>query len=781
VSSSFTVTETGAIYQVTSDLPVGDNTLVVSISDRAGNEATDTSNFRIGILRAIPGATPTSGKAPLTVHFSTDGEDPFGTIEIFRWDFDGNGTWDTYDTVANDYTRTYNKSGIYNATLYVKSSTGDTATKSITITVENNPPVATADVTPSNGQVPLTVTMTGTGSDSDGYIVLYEWDYDGNGTYDWSSTTTGNTTYTYTTSGTYQAVFRVTDNNGLKTTAVAAATEVRAGPPGSPTATGSANPTGGNAPLTVNFTGTATDPNGNAIVLYEWDFDGDGTYDWSSTTTGNTSHTYNKAGTHLVRFRVTDSTGLTGIDQILITVNITTSLSIAKDTVGFLSDSGITANASSQYSSSYSPSMAIDGNYNTYWYSASGQGAGSWFEVSFNVPQKIAGFTVQWYSSSYRMSRARIEIYNSNNNIIYSQETDLAGNTSQVSLPNVENASRLRMVAITTSSSYLIIREFVPNSTPMPGSQAEPTGTNINTTLSAATKVTILIKDSKGNVVRTLVNNEDRDKGSYADYWNVKDDSGFIVNDGVHYAVLQYIVDGEVKTLDLTNTTGGTRYSFPTGSGCDQRNTIGSSFTPYEDDLLPITFRLCKASEVTVFIGPLWSGGSETRIRTIINRQALSAGSHTVYWDGLDDQGNIAHPPPGDALILGMWRYTLPNNAIYVTGQRPVISNISSEPNYFDPLSNTCLDNGDSVNVTYTLSEDVDIVELRVISVSTKNTVRVIKEFNVSAGENHIFWNGRNNDGDFVEEGDYQLALSATDGEGNTSLLTYVNLVRLSY
>jgi flagellar hook assembly protein FlgD len=277
------------------------------------------------------------------------------------------------------------------------------------------------------------------------------------------------------------------------------------------------------------------------------------------------------------------------------------------------------------------------------------------------------------------------------------------------------------------------------------------------------------------------VNNEDRDKGSYADYWNVKDDSGFIVNDGVHYAVLQYIVDGEVKTLDLTNTTGGTRYSFPTGSGCDQRNTIGSSFTPYEDDLLPITFRLCKASEVTVFIGPLWSGGSETRIRTIINRQALSAGSHTVYWDGLDDQGNIAHPPPGDALILGMWRYTLPNNAIYVTGQRPVISNISSEPNYFDPLSNTCLDNGDSVNVTYTLSEDVDIVELRVISVSTKNTVRVIKEFNVSAGENHIFWNGRNNDGDFVEEGDYQLALSATDGEGNTSLLTYVNLVRLSY
>jgi PKD repeat protein len=577
-------------------------------------------------------------------------------------------------------------------------------------------------------------------------------------------------------------VFRVTDNNGLKTTAVAAATEVRAGPPGSPTATASANPTSGNAPLTVNFTGTATDPNGNAIVLYEWDFDGDGTYDWSSTTTGKTSHTYNKAGTHLVRFRVTDSTGLTGIDQILITVNITTSLSIAKDTVGFLNTTGMTASASSQHSSSYSPDKAIDGNTGTYWHSTSGQGAGSWFEVSFNTPQRISGFTVNWYSDYYRMSRARIEIYDSNNNIIYSQETDLSGNTSHVALPNVENASRLSLVAITVANPYYpLIREFNVDSTPMPGSQAEPTGTNINTTLSAATKVTILIKDSNGNIVRTLVNNEDRNKGSYADYWNVKDDSGFIVNDGVHYAVLQYIVDGEVKTLDLTNSTGGTRYSFPTGSGCDQRNTIRTNFTPYEDDLLPITFRLCKASEVTVFIGPLWSGGSETRIRTIVNRKALPAGSHTVYWDGLDDQNNIAHPPPGDSLILGMWRYTLPNNAIYVTGQRPVISNISSDPNYFDPLSNTCLEKADSVNVTYTLSEDADVVELRVISLSTKNTVRVIKEFNVNAGENHIFWDGRNSNGDFVEDGDYQLALSATDGEGNQSLLTYVNLVRLSY
>ena len=785
-TSLFTVTDTGAGYQVTTDLPVGDNAITASISDNAGNTGNATSNFRIGILRAIPGASPTSGPSPLTVRFTTDGEDPAGTIQIFRWDFDGNGTWDTYDTVARDYNHTYNNSGVYNATLYVQSSTGKTATASITITVENNPPVATADVVPSNGEVPLTVQMYGLGQDSDGNIVLYEWDFDGDGTYDWSSSTTGSTTYTYDTPGTYQAVFRVTDNNGLSATATAPTTIVRAGPPGSPTATAAANPTSGNAPLNVNLNCTATDPD-NDVVLYEWDFDGDGTYDWSSSSTGNTSHIYNDAGTHVASCRVTDSTALTGIDNILISVNIQVSLSIQKDTVGFLPDggtTGMTANASSQYSSSYSPDKAIDGNTGTYWVSCWYCTSGEWFEVSFDTPQKVSGFSVTWYSSSYIMSRAKIEAFNSSGDVLYDQEADFSGSVSNVSLPNVENVSRIRLTTINyTSSYYIIIKEFDVNSTPMSVGQPEPTGTNIDTSISAATQVSILIKDSDGNVVRTLVNNESRDTGSYSDYWDVKDDYGIVANDGVYYAVLQYIVDGQVKSYDLTNSTGGTRYSFPQGSACNTRDNIGygTSFSPYDDNFLPINFRLCKASEVTLFVGPLWSGGSATRIRTILNRKVLPAGSHTVYWDGLDDQGNIAHPSPGDSLILGMWRYTLSDNSIYVTGQRPVISNVISDPNYFNPLSNTCTANGNSINVTYTVSEDVDTVKLSVVSLSTKNTVRIIQENSVSSGENHIFWDGRNTNGDYVEAGDYQLILTATDAQGNESMLTAVNLIRIAY
>ena len=789
VSASFTVTDTGASYQVLqgSELSVGENTLNVSIKDMVGNESSSASNFTIGILRAIPGASVVAGTAPLTVHFTSDGEDPAGTIQRFRWDFDGNNTYDTYDEMARDYNHTYNTPGTYNARLHVWSSTGETASASITITVQNNPPVATADIQPSNGQVPLTAQLNGSGTDNDGNIVLYEWDFDGNGTYDWSSSTTGNTSYTYTGIGTFNAIFRVTDNSGLTDTAHAATTVVRTGPPGSPTATASASPTSGNAPLNVTLYGNATDPD-NDIVLYEWDFDGDGTYDWSSETTGNTSHTYNTAGTHTASLRVTDSTGLTGIDQILTTVNIQTSLSVQKNTVGFLRGSSsdiASASASSQYNSSYTASRAIDNNTSTRWQTARNYtpyyNRDTWFEVTFNSPQRLSGFSVRWYSSSYRMTKARIEVYDKNNSILHSEETDFASETtSQINLPGIENAFRLRLVGLASASSYyVIINEFYADSVPMSTGEPEPAGSNINTSISARSQVSILLKDEDGNIVRTLVNNEYRGLGSYTDYWDCKDDNGIIVSDGVYYATLQYIVDEEVRSYDVTNTTGGSRYNPP------RDNTGGSTsspktFEPFKDEFLPVNFTLSKASEVTLFVGVLYS--TDTRIKTVINRVPLPAGSHTIYWDGTDDNGDIAEPPPGNMFVLGIWGYDLPDNAMCMTGGKPEITSISAAPHYYSPFSEKCdtQGNGEGIILNYTVSEDVNSVALRVYSLENDGLIRTAVQSNISAGENTFFWDGKNNNGEYPDIGDYQVGLIARDAIGNESMLKY-SLIRIDY
>ena len=85
-----------------------------------------------------------------------------------------------------------------------------------------------------------------------------------------------------------------------------------------PNAVATANPTSGNAPLTVQFTGSgSTDPEGGALT-YAWDLDGDGAYD--DSTAANPSYTYLTQASVTARLRVTDTGGLTGTASVVITV-----------------------------------------------------------------------------------------------------------------------------------------------------------------------------------------------------------------------------------------------------------------------------------------------------------------------------------------------------------------------------------------------------------------------------------------------------------------------------
>jgi len=70
--------------------------------------------------------------------------------------------------------------------------------------------------------------------------------------------------------------------------------------------------------ITFNASGSY-DPDGT-IVLYEWDFDGDGVYDASSTTSTIT-HVWGDDYSGTISLRVTDNDGLTDTDSTTVTVN----------------------------------------------------------------------------------------------------------------------------------------------------------------------------------------------------------------------------------------------------------------------------------------------------------------------------------------------------------------------------------------------------------------------------------------------------------------------------
>jgi len=71
------------------------------------------------------------------------------------------------------------------------------------------------------------------------------------------------------------------------------------------------------SPVTLDASGSY-DPDG-AIVLYEWDWDNDGTYDFS-TTSPTCTHTWSTSFSGSVPMRVTDDDGLSSIDTALVEI-----------------------------------------------------------------------------------------------------------------------------------------------------------------------------------------------------------------------------------------------------------------------------------------------------------------------------------------------------------------------------------------------------------------------------------------------------------------------------
>ncbi|MDI6784891.1 MAG: PKD domain-containing protein, partial [bacterium] len=215
--------------------------------------------------------------------------------------------------------------GTYNAVLAVKDSYGLIGTDIVTITVSavSQAPEVTVNAVPSSGSAPRSVNFTASVS-SHNPIILYLWDFNGDGNYDWSNTSTGNTSYTYGAAGTFNATLMVMDSEGLSGTASKTIT-ITSGV-GVPTVTAFATPTSGSIPLPVSFDGTVSDD--GTILAYLWDFNGDGSFDWSSINTTSANYTYTNFGTYITRLRVIDNTGLTGENTVTIIANPSSALSV---------------------------------------------------------------------------------------------------------------------------------------------------------------------------------------------------------------------------------------------------------------------------------------------------------------------------------------------------------------------------------------------------------------------------------------------------------------------
>jgi PKD repeat protein len=156
-----------------------------------------------------------------------------------------------------------------------------------------------------------------TATDTDGTIVSYAWDFGDGGV-----SALQNPTHVYAAGGIYTVTVVVTDNDGA-TDSDSTSVEVFVAVPGNlPPEINSvaAVPNGGDAPLAVAFTLSATDADGT-IASYAWDF-GDG----AVSAEQNPTHVFWTAGNYSVSVVVTDNDGATATGYVNVVISTTGAL-----------------------------------------------------------------------------------------------------------------------------------------------------------------------------------------------------------------------------------------------------------------------------------------------------------------------------------------------------------------------------------------------------------------------------------------------------------------------
>ena len=75
------------------------------------------------------------------------------------------------------------------------------------------------------------------------------------------------------------------------------------------------------------------------------------------------------------------------------------------------------------------------------------------------------------------------------------------------------------------------------------------------------------------------------------------------------------------------------------------------------------------------------------------------------------------------------------------------------------------VEDGTATSVTFTLPEDANTCLINILD-SSKNIVRTVDVGAKTAGEVEVQWDGKDYDGNAVEDGQYQVAVTATNADG---------------
>lgn len=292
--------------------------VILTITDREGMTGTKEMEVDVELAPSAPKAvmktdpskasesdTSISGSVPFEVNFNaTSSTDPDDDIIDYKWDFDGDGTFDAAGETAS---YTYNTVGNYNVSLTVVDSAGFEGKAVLLVKALSKGLEPRLTATPVSGVVPLTVEFDATGSTyADGDIVSYEWNF-GDGSAPRSDV--GKVTYKYTKIGNFTTTVKVRTNDGIQKEATILIS-VRQVPLKSCFEMSKST---GEPPLTITFNPQCST---GTISKYKWTF-GD-TVETSDER--RPTHTFNTPGSYEVTLEVADAQNVVDVSSQFVTV-----------------------------------------------------------------------------------------------------------------------------------------------------------------------------------------------------------------------------------------------------------------------------------------------------------------------------------------------------------------------------------------------------------------------------------------------------------------------------
>ncbi len=286
--------------------------VALQIKDEAGltskaiAEIPMTPEFKV-ILLAVPDTA--LAEIPFTASCQTSY--PPSEIAEYDWDFNGDGVYELkQDKPVQQYE--FKKNGVYKISCKAIARNGNTAVLSRTITIISRA-VVIKPMVPKQSQALVATQFDAEITARHTKVEQISWDFDGDGKYDFSSPVSAKASFAISKAGIVHPVIKVTTTDKREWFDTVALTVSPTQPPKAIAPKSFLSHKGSEVELAGKGVTTA-----GKIILYEWDFDGDGKYDWKSDKTGTVRHTFVDYAKPVLR--VTGESGATATDSLKVVI-----------------------------------------------------------------------------------------------------------------------------------------------------------------------------------------------------------------------------------------------------------------------------------------------------------------------------------------------------------------------------------------------------------------------------------------------------------------------------